>query len=156
MPVWDEVTAEVGREYPDVELWRVLVDAAAYYFVLKPEAFDEVVGSNLFTDILTDLAAAITGGLGLAAGANIDPDGLFPGLFEPVDGSAPDIAGRGIANPTGAIWAGALMLGHLGQREAAAAVLEAAGQVRTPDLGGRTGTREFAAEVIRALKNLTG
>ncbi len=158
MPFWDEVTAAVGREYPDVEVWRVLVDAAAYYFVLKPEAFDVVVGSNLFMDILTDLAAAITGGLGLAASANLDPEGRFPGLFEPVHGSAPDIAGKGIANPTGAIWAGALMLEHLGQPEAAAAVLEAleevlgAGQVRTPDLGGRAGTREFAAEVARRLK----
>ncbi len=158
MPFWDEVTAAVGREYPDVEVWRVLVDAAAYYFVLKPEAFDVVVGSNLFMDILTDLAAAITGGLGLAASANLDPEGRFPGLFEPVHGSAPDIAGKGIANPTGAIWAGALMLEHLGQAEAAAAVLEAleevlgAGKVRTPDLGGRASTREFAAEVARTLK----
>lgn len=99
MPFWDGVTAAVGQEYPDVEVWRVLVDAAAYYFVLKPEAFDVVVGSNLFMDILTDLAAAITGGLGLAASANIDPEGRFPGLFEPVHGSVPDIAGKGIANP---------------------------------------------------------
>ena len=158
MPFWDEVTAAVGRDYPDVEVWRVLVDAAAYYFVLKPEAFDVVVGSNLFMDILTDLAAAITGGLGLAASANLDPEGRFPGLFEPVHGSAPDIAGRGIANPTGAIWAGALMLEHLGQPAAAGAVMAAledvlaAGRVRTPDLGGQSTTFEFAAEVVRVLK----
>src|SRR5947209_4071266 len=140
--LWDEVVAEVAQDFPDVELRRILVDAAAAFFVTRPEMFDVVVASNLFGDILTDLGAAIQGSMGLAASANINPQGGYPGLFEPVHGSAPDIAGQGIANPLGAIWAGALMLEHVGRPEAAGSILDAmarvlaTGEVRTRDLGG--------------------
>jgi tartrate dehydrogenase/decarboxylase/D-malate dehydrogenase len=155
---WDDVVAEVAGDYPDVELERVLVDAAAAYFVTRPEAFDVVVGSNLFMDVLTDLGAAIQGGMGLAASANVNPEGGVPGMFEPVHGSAPDIAGRGVANPVGAVWAGALMLDDLGEADAAATVLRAiedvlaASAVRTPDLGGSAGTGEFADALVTAVR----
>jgi tartrate dehydrogenase/decarboxylase/D-malate dehydrogenase len=154
---WDEVVAEVSREFPEVEVQRVLVDAAAAYFVTRPEMFDVVVASNLFGDILTDLGAVIQGSMGLAASANINPHGGYPGIFEPVHGSAPDIAGKGLANPLGAIWAGALMLEHLGQPEAGQRVLDAVarvladGSVRTRDLGGDAGTNEVAEAVTAAL-----
>jgi tartrate dehydrogenase/decarboxylase / D-malate dehydrogenase len=103
---WDDVVASVATDYPDVELERILVDAAAAYLVTRPESFDVVVGSNLFMDVLTDLGAAIQGGMGLAASANLNPGGDVPGMFEPVHGSAPNIAGTGVANPIGAVWAG--------------------------------------------------
>ena len=154
---WDEVVAEVSREFPEVEVQRVLVDAAAAYFVTRPEMFDVVVASNLFGDILTDIGAVIQGSMGLAASANINPHGGYPGMFEPVHGSAPDIAGKGLANPLGAIWAGALMLEHLGRPEAGQRVLNAmaqvlaAGEPRTRDLGGNAGTDEVADAVIAAL-----
>jgi tartrate dehydrogenase/decarboxylase/D-malate dehydrogenase len=118
--------------------------------VIRPERFDVVVGSNLFMDILTDVGAVIQGGMGFAASMNVNPDGGVPGLFEPVHGSAPDIAGRGIANPAGAVWAGAMMLEHLGERAAAAAVIIsletifAAQSVLTPDQGGTAGTQQVA------------
>jgi tartrate dehydrogenase/decarboxylase / D-malate dehydrogenase len=155
---WDDVLADVARGYPDIELERVLVDAAAAYFVTRPESFDVVVGSNLFMDVLTDLGAAIQGGMGLAASANINPDGGVPGMFEPVHGSAPDIAGRGVANPIGAVWAGALMLDDLGEAEAAAAVIRAIedvlaeGAVRTPDVGGDAGTGELADALVQSVR----
>jgi tartrate dehydrogenase/decarboxylase/D-malate dehydrogenase len=155
---WDDVVAEVAGDYPDVELERVLADAAAAYFVTRPEPFDVVVGSNLFMDVLTDLGAAIQGGMGLAASANINPGGGVPGMFEPVHGSAPDIAGRGIANPVGAVWAGAMMLDELGEADAAAAVLGAveevlaAGEVRTPDLGGSAATGELTEALVAAVR----
>jgi tartrate dehydrogenase/decarboxylase/D-malate dehydrogenase len=154
---WDEVVEEVAADFADVEVSRVLVDAAAAYFVTRPESFDVVVGSNLFMDILTDLGAAIQGGMGLAASANINPDGGVPGLFEPVHGSAPDIAGKGIANPIGAVWAGAMMLEHLGEAAAGAAgnaAIEsvlADGAARTRDLGGDSSCEELADALVRAL-----
>src|SRR5947209_14077679 len=155
---WDEVVAEVSREFPEVEVQRVLVDAAAAYFVTRPEMFDVVVASNLFGDILTDIGAVIQGSMGLAASANINPHGGYPGMFEPVHGSAPDIAGRGIANPLGAIWAGAMMLEHLGRPEAGTAILDAMAamlvreQVRPRDLGGDARTEDVADAVIAELR----
>jgi tartrate dehydrogenase/decarboxylase/D-malate dehydrogenase len=126
--------------------------------VTQPQRFDVMVASNLFGDILTDLGAAIQGGMGLAASANVSPGGTGPGLFEPVHGSAPDIAGRGVANPVGAVWAGALMLDHLGEPAAAARVMGAieavlgAGGVRTPDIGGSASTAEVGDELVRAVQ----
>jgi tartrate dehydrogenase/decarboxylase / D-malate dehydrogenase len=155
---WDDVVASVAPHYPDVKLERVLVDAAAAYFVTRPEPFDVVVGSNLFMDVLTDLGAAIQGGMGLAASANINPSGGVPGMFEPVHGSAPDIAGTGVANPIGAAWAGSMMLDDLGEADAAAAVMRAseevlaAREVRTPDLGGDAGTRELTDALVAAVQ----
>jgi tartrate dehydrogenase/decarboxylase / D-malate dehydrogenase len=155
---WDDVVASVATQYPDVQLERVLVDAAAAYFVTRPESFDVVVGSNLFMDVLTDLGAAIQGGMGLAASANINPGGGVPGMFEPVHGSAPDIAGTGVANPIGAVWAGSMMLDDLGEADAAAAVMRAieevlaAREVRTPDLGGDSGTRELTDALVAAVQ----
>jgi tartrate dehydrogenase/decarboxylase/D-malate dehydrogenase len=154
---WDDVVAAVAPHYPEVEVSRVLVDAAAAFFVTRPERFDVVVGSNLFMDILTDIGAAIQGGMGLAASMNVNPDGGAPAMFEPVHGSAPDIAGQGIANPTGAVWAGAMMLEHLGESAAATAVMRsletvlAAGETRTPDLGGSTSTQEMTEALVAAL-----
>src|SRR5215216_3627254 len=118
--LWDEVFARVSSDYPDVETEQWLVDAMAARFVLRPETLEVVVASNLFADILSDLGSALAGSLGIAASANLNPDGRFPSMFEPVHGSAPDIAGQGIANPIGAIWSAVLMLDHLGQPEAAA------------------------------------
>ena len=147
---WDEVVALVAPDYPSVEVDRVLVDAAAAYFVTRPEMFDVVVGSNLFMDVLTDIGAVIQGGMGLAASMNVNPDGGVPAMFEPVHGSAPDIAGQGIANPTGAVWAGAMMFDHLGEVAAARAVMDsiesvlAAGASLTRDLGGRASTSEMS------------
>ncbi|MDB5077128.1 MAG: tartrate dehydrogenase [Chloroflexi bacterium] len=154
---WDEVVRDVAREYPDVEVRSMLVDAAAAAFITRPESFDVVVASNLFGDILTDIGAVIQGSMGLAASANLNPGGKFPGLFEPVHGSAPDIAGQGIANPLGAIWAGALLLEHLGEPATGARVMDAMAQVlarevvRTRDLGGTSRTEEVADAVIAAL-----
>jgi tartrate dehydrogenase/decarboxylase/D-malate dehydrogenase len=156
--LWDEVVSEVAQEYPEVTVQRMHVDAMAARMVLRPDTIDVVVGSNLFADILTDLGAALQGSLGLAASANLDPTRSHPSLFEPVHGSAPDIAGQGRANPIGAIWAGALMLRHLGFASEAARVEDAIGQVladgavRTGDLGGNAGTEEVADAVISALR----
>lgn len=154
---WDDVVEAVAVEFPQVEVERVLVDAAAAYFVTRPESFDVVVGSNLFMDVLTDLGAVIQGGMGLAASMNVKPEGGVPAMFEPVHGSAPDIAGKGIANPTGAVWAGSMMLGHLGERAAAEAVIGSveavlgARTIRTPDLGGSAGTEELAQAFAAAV-----
>lgn len=154
---WDEVVRDVAVDFPDVEVRHMLVDAAAAAFLTKPETFDVVVASNLFGDILTDIGAVIQGSMGLAASANINPLGGYPGMFEPVHGSAPDIAGRGISNPIGAMWAGALMLEHLGQTAAANSVLAAiarvlvTGESRTGDLGGSSSTREVTDAVLAAL-----
>ncbi|MBU2325799.1 MAG: tartrate dehydrogenase, partial [Alphaproteobacteria bacterium] len=159
MVFWDEVTDEVAAEYPDVEMKRYHIDAIAARFVMQPETLDVVVASNLFGDILTDLGAAIQGGLGFAASANVNPAGGVPSMFEPVHGSAPDIAGRGIANPLAAIWSGALMLDHLGERIAAKAILSAieavtsSGKSKGADQGGSSTTMEIAAGVKRALLN---
>jgi tartrate dehydrogenase/decarboxylase / D-malate dehydrogenase len=157
MVLWDEVFKAVKADYPDVQAGSLLVDAAAMDFVRKPEAFDVVVASNLFGDILTDLSAIVTGSMGLAASANINPERTFPSMFEPVHGSAPDIAGKGIANPLAAILSASMLLEHVRLpkcgalvRDAVAAVLKA-GKVRTPDLGGKATTREVADAVIAAV-----
>ncbi|MEV8333260.1 tartrate dehydrogenase [Streptomyces niveus] len=149
MPFWDERVAERAARHPEVRWDQEHIDALAAKFVLAPERFDVVVASNLFGDILSDLAAALAGGIGIAPAANLNPEREFPSMFEPVHGSAPDIAGLGVANPLGAIWSAAMMLDHLGHGEAAgritaaiAAVL-ATTSVRTPDLGGTATTDEF-------------
>jgi len=154
MVLWDEVLHEVARDYPDVTVANYHVDALAARMITHPESLDVVVGSNLFADILTDIGGALQGGLGLAASANLNPtERLGPPMFEPVHGSAPDIAGRGIANPIGAIWTAALMMEHLGEPAAAQRIMNALkgvtgeGKIRTPDLGGKNSTEEFAAAV---------
>jgi tartrate dehydrogenase/decarboxylase/D-malate dehydrogenase len=153
MVLWDEVVAEVAGDFPDVT-WRPYhVDALAARMVTHPNTLDVIVASNLFGDILTDLGAALTGSLGLAPGANLNPERRHPSMFEPIHGSAPDIAGQGIANPVGTIWAGALMLQHLGlgpahdRLVAAIRATLASGAVRTPDLGGTADTEEMAQAV---------
>jgi tartrate dehydrogenase/decarboxylase/D-malate dehydrogenase len=157
MGLWDDVFKEVARDFPDVESRSLLVDAAAMDFVRKPEVFDVIVASNLFGDILTDLSAIVTGSVGLAASANINPERTFPSMFEPVHGSAPDIAGKGIANPLAAILSVKLLLDHLGQTKSAGAIQNAvakvlkAGKVRTPDLGGTSTTTEMGDAVSAAL-----
>jgi tartrate dehydrogenase/decarboxylase/D-malate dehydrogenase len=154
---WDEVFWHVSKAYPDVTATQGLVDAVAAAFVTKPETLDVVVASNLFADILTDLGGALMGSLGLPPSANINPERKYPSLFEPVHGSAPDIAGRGIANPIATIWSGAMMLDFLGEAEAARAVLAAIdavtaeGATLTPDLGGTATTAEVGAAIRRAL-----
>lgn len=157
MVFWDEVVADIAREYPDVVVSSLLVDAAAALMVRAPERFDVVVASNLFGDILTDLGAALMGSLGLAPSANLDPERRYPSLFEPIHGSAPDIAGQGIASPLGAIWAGAMMLDHLGEAAAAQRVMTAietvtaSGDAMPPDLGGTATTREVTEAVMRVI-----
>ncbi|GIG68275.1 tartrate dehydrogenase [Phytomonospora endophytica] len=156
MPFWDEVVAE-RAENSVVEVTREHIDALCAKVVLDPGRFDVIVGSNLFGDILSDLAAAVTGSIGMAPSANLNPEREFPSMFEPVHGSAPDIAGRGVANPIGAIWSAAMMLDHLGHPGAAAEIVGAIaatlaeGRVRTPDLGGEATTGEFTDAVVAAL-----
>ena len=157
MVLWDRTFQEVAAQFPDIATESLLVDAAAMNFVRRPESFDVVVGSNLFADILSDLAAAIIGSMGLAASANLDPQRRFPSMFEPVHGSAPDIAGKGVVNPLAAILTAGMMLEHL-QMTAAAQELEAAvaavlaeGKVRTPDLGGSNRTEEVTDAVLARL-----
>jgi tartrate dehydrogenase/decarboxylase/D-malate dehydrogenase len=153
MVLWDEVVADVHRDYPQVTMHKYHVDALAARMVTHPQTLDVIVGSNLFGDILTDLGAAISGSLGVAPGANINPERTFPSMFEPIHGSAPDIAGRGIANPIGAIWAAALMCAHLELHDAhdrIVAAIEAVlteGRVKTPDLGGKATTAEMTASI---------
>ena len=157
MPFWDERFAAIAREYPDVRTDQYHIDILTAHFVLHPDWFDVVVGSNLFGDILSDLGPAIAGTIGIAPSANINPTGEYPSMFEPVHGSAPDIAGKGIANPIGQIWSGALMLDHLGHPEAAAAVEGAIETVlentslRTPDMGGSATTKELGAAIAEAV-----
>jgi tartrate dehydrogenase/decarboxylase/D-malate dehydrogenase len=157
MVLWDEVFNEVKKDYADVQTNSLLVDAAAMDFVRKPEAFDVVVASNLFGDILTDLSAIVTGSMGLAASANVNPERTFPSMFEPVHGSAPDIAGKGISNPMAAILSAGMLLDHLGLSAAAKAVHEAVAKVlkarspRTPDLGGDATTGDVGAAVAAAV-----
>jgi tartrate dehydrogenase/decarboxylase/D-malate dehydrogenase len=157
--LWDEVVGGLGAdEFPEVTIERVHVDAMAARMVMRPDTVDVVVGSNLFADILTDLGAAIQGSLGLGASANLNPEREHPSLFEPVHGSAPDIAGKGRANPIGAIWSGALMLRHLGEEAAAARVESAIDQVAadgeflTAELGGTASTREVGDAIAREVK----
>jgi tartrate dehydrogenase/decarboxylase/D-malate dehydrogenase len=157
MPYWDERFAAIASEYPDVRTDQYHIDILTAHFVLHPDWFDVVVGSNLFGDILSDLGPAIAGTIGIAPSANINPTGEYPSMFEPVHGSAPDIAGKGIANPIGQIWSGALMLDHLGHPEAAAAVEGAIETVlentslRTPDMGGKATTMELGATIAEAV-----
>jgi tartrate dehydrogenase/decarboxylase/D-malate dehydrogenase len=158
MAFWDRVFADVTREYPDIRTESLLVDAACMDLVRRPETFDVIVASNLFGDILTDLSAAITGSLGLAPSANLNPDRTFPSMFEPVHGSAPDIAGRGVANPMAAMLAGAMMLEFLGQAEPARSLESAVigvlreGKVLPRDLGGAAGTAEVTEAVLGRLR----
>jgi tartrate dehydrogenase/decarboxylase / D-malate dehydrogenase len=153
MAFWDAVFVEVARDYPDIRTESLLVDAACMDLVRRPETFDVIVASNLFGDILTDLSAAITGSLGLAPSANLNPTRAFPSMFEPVHGSAPDIAGRGLANPMAQMLSGVMMLDFLGQKAAASALEKAvltvlaAGRDVTPDLGG-TGTTAGVTEAV--------
>lgn len=156
MTMWDEVTREVSARYPDIPYERLHVDAAAYRMVIAPHTFHTIVASNLFGDILSDLGAGVIGGLGLAASANLNPD-QSRGLFEPVHGSAPDIAGRRTANPVGAILSGAMMMEFLGENEVASDLRDAvsrvlAGSLGTPDIGGTCSTDELADEIILALR----
>ena len=156
MTLWDEVFARVASEYPDVETEQWLVDAMAARFVMRPETLEVVVASNLFGDILSDLGSALAGSMGIAASANLDPLRRRPSMFEPVHGSAPDIAGQGIANPIAAIWTVALMLEHLGLQAEADAVMRAikattAARVATPDLGGTATTSEVTDAVLSHL-----
>jgi tartrate dehydrogenase/decarboxylase/D-malate dehydrogenase len=153
MPYWDERFAAIGAEYPDVRADQFHIDILTAHFVLHPDWFDVVVGSNLFGDILSDLGPAVAGTIGIAPSANINPERDFPSMFEPVHGSAPDIAGRGIANPIGQIWSGAMMLEHLGHPEAAVAIegaIEAVlrdRQLLTPDMGGKGTTKALGAAI---------
>src|SRR5579884_3606018 len=158
MPYWDERFAAIAKEYPGVATDQYHIDILTAHFVRHPDWFDVVVGSNLFGDILSDLGPAVVGSIGIAPSANINPEREHPSMFEPVHGSAPDIAGRGIANPIGQIWSGAMMLDHLGEREAARAVERAIAEVlaeggtRTPDLGGNAGTKDLGAAVAAAIR----
>ncbi len=158
MVFWDEVFWQVAGEFPDIAADQCHVDAMAARFVRAPEQLDVLVASNLFADILTDLAGALQGSLGLSPSANITHDRTVPSMFEPVHGSAPDIAGKGIANPLAAVWAGAMMLEFLGERQAAAAVMRGIERVTaqrsalTPDLGGRATTAECGAAVVEAIR----
>jgi tartrate dehydrogenase/decarboxylase/D-malate dehydrogenase len=157
MVFWDDVFRQVARDYPGVKTTSMLVDAACMNFVRRPEAFDVVVASNLFGDILTDLSAAVVGGMGLAPAANLNPTRKFPSMFEPVHGSAPDIAGKGVVNPIAAILTGGMLLDFLGAKRAAARIQKAVatvlaeGTVRTPDLGGRSKTKAVTAAILAAL-----
>ena len=157
MVFWDEIFAEIGKEYPDVETHSLLVDAASMFFVKDPKRFGVVVTSNLFGDILTDLGAAIAGGMGLAAGANLNPERRYPSMFEPIHGSAPDIAGQGIANPLASIWSVAQMLDFLGETEWSERVLRAIEtllvekKTLTPDLGGTAYTSDIGHAVLDVL-----
>jgi len=158
MPFWDERFAAIAKDYPQVKTDQYHIDILSAHFVRHPDWFDVVVASNLFGDILSDLGAAVVGSMGLAPAANLNPTREFPSMFEPVHGSAPDIAGKGIANPVAQIWSGAMMLEHLSEMDAAKAVEAALASVlarrdpRTPDIGGKAGTRDLgeaiAAEVL--------
>ena len=158
MPYWDERFKVVAADYPDIRTDAFHIDILSAHFVARPQIFDVVVGSNLFGDILSDLGPAVCGTIGIAPSANLNPERTFPSLFEPVHGSAPDIAGKGIANPIGQIWSGALMLDFLGHKEAGAAVVAAIERVladpkapRTPDLGGRANTTDLGRAIAAAL-----
>jgi tartrate dehydrogenase/decarboxylase/D-malate dehydrogenase len=157
MVLWDEVVAEVAADFPDVTYRKFHVDAIAARMVTHPHTLDVILASNLFGDILTDIGSAISGSLGVGPGGNINPDRTTPSMFEPIHGSAPDIAGKGVANPIAAIWAGAMMLDHLGERAAHNSILGAiegvigSETVKTPDLGGRATTAEMAKAVATAM-----
>jgi tartrate dehydrogenase/decarboxylase/D-malate dehydrogenase len=161
MPFWDERFAALAADYPDIKIDQYHIDILAARFVMSPERFDVVVGSNLFGDILSDLGPGVTGTIAVAPSANINPERKFPSMFEPVHGSAPDIAGKGIANPIGQIWSAAMMLEHLGHQEAGAAILGAIESVLanpkaplTPDLGGTATTQDLGTAVARTLQRM--
>lgn len=157
MPYWDERVEAMAENYPGVTWDKYHIDILTAQFVMNPQRFDVVVASNLFGDILSDLGPACTGTIGIAPSGNINPEGDFPSLFEPVHGSAPDIAGKGIANPVGQIWAGAMMLDHLGHAEAGAAMVKACEKIlaeealRTGDLGGKADTVTCGKAIAEAL-----
>jgi tartrate dehydrogenase/decarboxylase/D-malate dehydrogenase len=160
MPYWDDRFEAIARDYPDVAIDKYHIDILSAHFVRHPDWFDVVVASNLFGDILSDLGPAIVGSIGIAPSANLNPDREFPSMFEPVHGSAPDIAGRGIANPIGQIWSGAMMLDHLGEHDAALDVERAIEDVladptapRTADLGGTATTIEVATAITERLES---
>ena len=157
MPFFDEIFREISSDYPEVEASLMHADALAARLVLAPHSFDVVVGSNLFGDLLSEVTAAIAGAIGIAPSANLNPEGTYPSLFEPIHGSAPDIAGQGAANPSGAIWAGAMMLDHAGFPDAGARILSAleetlASGTKTSDLGGTSTTDEMADAVVQRLR----
>jgi len=157
MVMWDEIAAEVAREFPDVTWDKMLVDAMTTRMVLKPSSIDTVVATNLHADILSDLAAALAGSLGIAPTANIDPERRFPSMFEPIHGSAFDITGKGIANPVASFWTAVQMLEHLGESVAAARLMRAVEQttcagVVTPDLGGDATTADVTRAVCDAIR----
>ena len=157
MPFWDEVFWQVAKDYPGIAAEQMHIDALSARFVTHPQNFGVVVGSNLFGDILTDLGAAIAGSIGIGASANLNPEKKFPSMFEPVHGSAPDIVGKGIANPLGQVWSGAMMLEHLGQAAAADLIVKSmssvlASGIKTPDLGGRASTRQVTAAVAKEIR----
>jgi tartrate dehydrogenase/decarboxylase / D-malate dehydrogenase len=157
MPFFDEIFKEIAEEYPEVETSLMHVDALSARLILDPAGFDVIVGSNLFGDILSEITAAVSGAIGIAPSANLNPEGTFPSLFEPIHGSAPDIAGQGIANPAGAIWAAALMLDHAGHPETGRRILAALEDTidagtRTRDLGGKADTEEMTEAVIERLR----
>ena len=156
MPYWDERFALMAKEYPGVAVNQFHIDILTAHFVQHPDWFDVVVGSNLFGDILSDLGPAIAGGIGIAPSANLNPEKKYPSMFEPVHGSAPDIAGKGIANPVATLWSVQMMLDFLGQKEAAGALMKAieqavAQKILTPDLGGRASTKEVTDAVLAGL-----
>ncbi|MBA2535641.1 MAG: tartrate dehydrogenase [Rubrobacter sp.] len=158
MPFFDEIFREISSEFPDVDASLMHADALAARLVLAPGSFDVVVGSNLFGDLLSEVTAAIAGAIGIAPSANLNPEGTYPSLFEPIHGSAPDIASDGVANPAGAIWAGSLMLDHLGYPDAGARVLSAleetlASGTKTRDLGGTASTDEMTDAVVHRLED---
>jgi tartrate dehydrogenase/decarboxylase/D-malate dehydrogenase len=158
MVMWDEIASEIAREFPDVTWDKMLVDAMTMRMVAKPASIDTVVATNLHADILSDLAAALSGSLGIAPTANLNPEREFPSMFEPIHGSAFDIMGKGIANPIGTFWSSVMLLEHLGQDAAATRLMTAIEQVtadarfHTPDLGGKATTREVTDAVINAIR----
>jgi tartrate dehydrogenase/decarboxylase/D-malate dehydrogenase len=156
MPYWDERVEAMSEKYPDVKVDKFHIDILSVHFVLHPHWFDVVVGSNLFGDILSDLGPGVTGTIGIAPSANLNPEREFPSMFEPVHGSAPDIAGRRIANPIGQIWSGAMMLDHLGRKDAGDAIVRAIETVlregpRTPDIGGKATTEDVGKAIASAI-----
>ncbi|WP_010651278.1 tartrate dehydrogenase [Oceanobacillus massiliensis] len=160
MPFWDEVFKDVSKEYPDIQTDSQHIDALAAFFVTHPDKFDVIVASNLFGDILTDIGAAIMGSVGIAPAANINVNGKYPSMFEPVHGSAPDIIGKGIANPIGQIWTAKMMLDHIGEEEIGTLLLDVVESVTsdgiiTPDIGGKHTTKEVTEELISRLKART-
>mgnify|MGYP000311224683 FL=1 len=157
MVFWDEIFIEVGKEYPEVKTYSYLVDAAAMFMIKDPKRFEVVVTSNLFGDILTDLGAAIAGGMGLAAGANVNPERIYPSMFEPIHGSAPDIAGKQISNPLASVWSVSQMLDYFGYEDWGKKILDVVEDIMvegvsvTPDMGGKAKTSEVGDAVVKAL-----